>query len=67
MMSMGSEDVGRLTMGKDVVGTEEVIQLARDLRMFGMSGWGLRDADKDHEMVVSIVGRGVGNVGRKVA
>ena len=67
LMSMGSEDVGRLTLGKDVIGTEEVVQLARDLRVFGMSGWGLRDGSNDDEVVVSVVGRGVGNVGRKVA
>jgi len=67
MMAMGSEDVGRLNLGKEVLGTEEVIQLARDLRAYGMSGWGLRDASSDGEVVVSIVGRGVGNVGRKIA
>jgi len=67
LMSMGSEDVGRLVLGKEVIGTEEIIQLARDLRVFGMSGWGLRDAEKEEELVVSVVGRGVGNVGRKIA
>lgn len=66
LMSMGSEDVGRITIGKEVLGSEPVIQLARDLRTFGMSGWGMRDADEDGEAVVSIVGRGVGNVGRKI-
>lgn len=66
MMAMGSEDVGRLTLGKEVLGSEQVIQLARDLRSFGMSGWGLKE-DDDEEVVVSIVGRGVGNVGRKIA
>lgn len=68
LMAMGSEDVGRVALGKDVVGSEEVIQLARDLREFGGTGWGLRDAGEDkEEIVVSVVGRGVGNVGRKVA
>ena len=69
LMAMGSEDVGRIAIGKDVVGSEGVVQLARDLRAFGMSGWGLREAEGEEEdqMVVSIVGRGVGNVGRKVA
>ena len=43
------------------------MQLARDLRTFGMSGWGMRDADNEGEVVVSIVGKGVGNVGRKIA
>ncbi|KAK8219894.1 hypothetical protein M8818_000868 [Zalaria obscura] len=67
LMAMGSEDVGRLTLGKEVIGTEDILQLARDLRAFGMSGWGLRDADREDEVVVSIVGKGVGNVGRKIA
>ncbi|KAK5131426.1 hypothetical protein LTR08_000962 [Meristemomyces frigidus] len=67
LMAMGSEDVGRITLGKDVLGSEHVVQLARDLRSFGMSGWGLRDGDGEGEVVVSIVGKGVGNVGRKIA
>ncbi|WPH02657.1 18S rRNA biogenesis protein [Acrodontium crateriforme] len=66
LMAMGSEDVGRITLGRDVVGSEGVVQLARDLRAFGMSGWGLREGDEEEEIVVSIVGRGVGNVGRKI-
>lgn len=66
LMAMGSEDVGRLVLGKDVLADEGVVQLARDARSFGMSGWGLRE-DEDGEVVVSIVGRGVGNVGRKIA
>lgn len=69
LMAMGSEDVGRLTLGREVVGSEDIIQLGRDLREFGGSGWGLRDAgsEREEELVVSVVGRGVGNVGRKVA
>jgi RNA 3'-terminal phosphate cyclase-like protein len=69
LMAMGSEDVGRLRIGRDVLGTEEVIALGRDLRQFGASGWGIRDAgdDADGDLVVSVVGRGVGNVGRKIA
>ena len=67
LMAMGSEDVGRVAIGKDVLGSEPVVQLARDLRTFGMSGWGMRDADEDGDVVLSIVGRGVGNVGRKIA
>lgn len=67
LMSMGSEDVGRLALGRDVVGTEEFIQLGRDMSAFGGSGWGLRDAGSEEgEIVVSVVGRGVGNVGRKM-
>ena len=69
LMAMGSEDVGRLQMGRDVLGTEELISLARDLRSFGASGWGIRDstAGSETDVVVSVVGRGVGNVGRKIA
>nr|OQO25886.1 hypothetical protein B0A51_07668 [Rachicladosporium sp. CCFEE 5018] len=67
LMAMGSEDVSRMSLGKDVLGSEQVVQLARDLRTFGMSGWGLREGDAEDEVVVSIVGKGVGNVGRKIA
>lgn len=67
LMAMGSEDVGRLQMSKEVVGTGEVIGLARDLQTFGASGWGLRDSKTPGEVVVSVVGRGIGNVGRKIA
>lgn len=68
LMAMGAEDVGRLQMGRDVVGSEDIIQLSRDLRAYGASGWGLRDAgNEEGDIVVSIVGRGVGNVGRKIA
>ncbi|KIW07915.1 18S rRNA biogenesis protein RCL1 [Verruconis gallopava] len=69
LMAMGSEDVGRLHLGRDVVGSEDIIQLARDFKDFGLSGWGLRDNGDDSEagVVVSIVGKGVGNVGRKIA
>jgi RNA 3'-terminal phosphate cyclase-like protein len=69
LMAMGSEDVGRIRMGRDVVGTEDVIQLSRDLRKFGASAWGLRDVEEDEhgDVVVSVKGMGVGNVGRKLA
>ena len=70
MMAMGSEDVGRLLLGRDVLGSEDILQLARDFKEFGLSGWGLRDAGDEAEdgaVVVSVVGRGVGNVGRKIA
>ncbi|KPI42318.1 putative RNA 3'-terminal phosphate cyclase-like protein [Cyphellophora attinorum] len=68
LMAMGSEDVGRVQLGKDVVASENVIQLARDLQAFGGAGWGFREAgeDKADEVVVSVVGNGIGNVGRKV-
>ncbi|KAI0176255.1 18S rRNA biogenesis protein [Hypoxylon sp. FL1284] len=72
LMAMGSEDVGRLRLGRSVVGTEEIIELARDLRKFGASSWGLRDAEVDDDddagdIIVSVKGTGVGNVGRKIA
>jgi len=68
LMAMGAEDVGRILLGRDVLGSEDILQLARDFKEFGLSGWGLRDAGKDEtSIVVSIVGRGVGNVGRKIA
>ena len=68
LMAMGSEDVGRLQMGKEILGTEEIIGLARDLKAFGASEWGIRDANTESgdEVVVSVVGRGVGSVGRKI-
>ena len=69
LMSMGSEDVGRLQLGKDVIGNETVVQLARDLSQFGAAGWGIREASNEKhkdQVVISIVGRGIGNVGRKM-
>ena len=69
LMSMGSEDVGRIRMGKDVIADENVIRLARDLSALGGKGWGFRDADDEKsegQVVVSVVGNGVGNVGRKI-
>jgi RNA 3'-terminal phosphate cyclase-like protein len=77
LMAMGGEDVGRVVLGRDVLGSEDVVQLARDFKSFGLSAWGLRDVkgvggDETREdggdgVVVSIVGKGVGNVGRKIA
>ena len=69
LMAMGSEDVGRLNLSKYVLETEQIVNLGRDLRAFGASGWGVRDAttNQGDDMIVSIVGRGIGNVGRKVA
>ena len=67
LMAMGSEDVGRVLLGRDVLGTEEIIGLARDLKAFGASAWGVREPDGDQDgVVVSVVGKGVGNVGRKL-
>jgi RNA 3'-terminal phosphate cyclase-like protein len=70
LMAMGSEDVGRIRLGRNVVGSEALIGLARDLRKFGASGWGIRDVTEDEpdgDIMVSVVGRGIGNVGRKIA
>ncbi|KAK3178830.1 hypothetical protein OEA41_000967 [Lepraria neglecta] len=69
LMAMGSEDVGRLQLGRDVLGSESLVGLARDLKAFGASGWGVRDASTGQEgdVIVSVVGRGVGNAGRKIA
>ncbi|KAH9902228.1 18S rRNA biogenesis protein [Xylariomycetidae sp. FL2044] len=69
LMAMGSEDVGRLRLGRDIMGSEQVVGLARDLKKFGGSSWGLRDADDDddNDVIVSVKGTGVGNVGRKIA
>lgn len=70
LMTMGSEDVGRLQIGRDVIADPNIIQLARDLAKFGVPGWGIRDAAGENEngdVIVSVVGRGIGNVGRKVA
>ncbi|KAK1757673.1 RNA 3'-terminal phosphate cyclase/enolpyruvate transferase [Echria macrotheca] len=71
LMAMGSEDVGRLRLGREVVGREETIGLARDLKTFGASSWGVRDVDDEDDdtgdLLISVKGSGVGNVGRKVA
>src|SRR5262249_2179447 len=70
LMAMGSEDVGRLRLGRDVVAREEIVELARDLKQFGASTWGIRDADEDDtntDLIISVKGTGVGNVGRKIA
>lgn len=69
LMTMGSEDVGRIQIGRDVIADENTVQLARDLAKIGAPGWGLRDAGENEngDVIVSVVGRGIGNVGRKVA
>jgi RNA 3'-terminal phosphate cyclase-like protein len=69
LMAMGSEDVGRLRLGRDVIGTEDVVGLGRDLKQFGASSWGLRDVDDDGsgDIIVSVKGTGVGNIGKKIA
>jgi RNA 3'-terminal phosphate cyclase-like protein len=69
LMAMGTEDVGRVQLGREVIGSEKLIGLARDIQAFGTSGWGLRDdpSGAAGEVVVSVVGGGVGNVGKKIA
>lgn len=69
LMAMGSEDVGRVRVGREVLGTEDMVELARDLKTFGASSWGLRDVESDDsgDIIVSVKGTGVGNVGRKIA
>ncbi|KAF4122444.1 RNA 3'-terminal phosphate cyclase-like protein [Geosmithia morbida] len=68
LMAMGSEDVGRLRIGRDVIGCEDLVTLARDLKTFGASSWGLRDVNDDTDDIqVAVKGTGVGNVGRKMA
>lgn len=69
LMSMGSEDVGRILMGKGILASEDVLQLARDFKEFGCGNFGLREEVEREEpcVVVSIKGQGVGNIGRKHA
>ncbi|KAF8456380.1 RNA-3'-phosphate cyclase family protein, partial [Terfezia claveryi] len=80
MMTMGMEgDVGRVMLGKGVIGPE-LIQGWRDVKTImgggevvirdweGMDGVGSGTGRARGEgLVVGVVGRGVGNVGRKVA
>ena len=69
LMAMGSEDVGRLLVGKEILATESIVSLGRDLKAFGASSWGIRDSGSANEsdVIMSVVGRGVGNVARKIA
>ncbi|KAL8774717.1 MAG: hypothetical protein Q9209_000656 [Squamulea sp. 1 TL-2023] len=68
LMSMSSEDVGRVQIGKDVLSADHIIELGRDMKALGLSSWGFREATtaQDNNIVVSVVGKGVGNVGRKI-
>jgi RNA 3'-terminal phosphate cyclase-like protein len=62
--------VGRVRLGREIVGAEDIVVLARDLKKFGSSSWGLRDVDEEDEsadIIVSVKGMGMGNVGRKIA
>jgi RNA 3'-terminal phosphate cyclase-like protein len=69
MMMMGTEgDVGRVVIGKDLI-DEAFVSRLRDMKLlFGGSEVGIRDAPgKDGYVIISVVGKGVGNVGRKLA
>jgi RNA 3'-terminal phosphate cyclase-like protein len=68
LMAMGLEDVGRLRMGREILATEEIIGLGRDLRAFGASGWRIRDdaTGMGGEVIVSVVGRGIVSIGRRM-
>ncbi|KAL7274048.1 hypothetical protein RUND412_003067 [Rhizina undulata] len=65
MMMMGTEgDVGRLVVGRDVI-DEEFVGAVRDMKKVFGTEIALRDAEGGN-LLISAVGRGVGNVGRKV-
>ncbi|KAI4141567.1 MAG: hypothetical protein LQ341_003491 [Variospora aurantia] len=67
LMAMSSEDVGRVQVSRNVIGGEQIIALGRDMKVFGLSGWGFREAtDSSNDVVVSVVGKGVANVSRKI-
>ncbi|KAA8895113.1 RNA 3'-terminal phosphate cyclase family protein [Sphaerosporella brunnea] len=70
MMTMSTEgDVGRVVMGRDII-DEGFVSRLRDMKMiFGGAEVGMREATggKDGDVVISVVGKGVGNVGRKLA
>jgi RNA 3'-terminal phosphate cyclase-like protein len=67
MMMMGVEgDVGRVVLGRKVIDEGFVSRLRDMKRIFGTEA-ALRDAATEENVLVSVVGRGVGNVGRKLA
>lgn len=47
LMAMGSEDVGRVRVSRQVMATEAVVALAMDLKSFGAASWAFRDAPDD--------------------
>lgn len=56
-------------MGRDII-DEGFVSRLRDMKMiFGGAEVGMREATggKDGDVVISVVGKGVGNVGRKLA
>ncbi|EWC48019.1 hypothetical protein DRE_02598 [Drechslerella stenobrocha 248] len=80
LMMMGSEDVGRVVLGRGVV-DEDFVGHLRDWKAFGcgevlvkewsgsegLAGGGLGGMDAGQLISLGVVGKGVGNVGRKVA
>lgn len=68
LLTLGSEDIGRVRLGREVLGTENVIEMARNFKKFGASNWAFREAEDDNsgDIIVSIKGLGIGNVGKKV-
>lgn len=67
MMMMGVEgDVGRVVLGKEMIDDGFVSKLRDMKKVFGAEV-GIREAPSEGNVVVSVVGRGVGNVGRKLA
>ncbi|RVD81435.1 uncharacterized protein DFL_009299 [Arthrobotrys flagrans] len=80
LMMMGSEDVGRVVVGKGVI-EEEFVGHLRDWKAFGcgevlvkewsgsegLAGGGMGGMDEGKLISLGVVGKGVGNVGRKVA
>ncbi|KAI5844317.1 RNA 3'-terminal phosphate cyclase family protein [Tricharina praecox] len=68
MMMMGVEgDVGRVVLGKDLI-DDGFVSCLRDMKKVFGSEVGIRDAQgKEGNVIVSVVGKGVGNVGRKLA
>jgi RNA 3'-terminal phosphate cyclase-like protein len=60
--------VGRGVIGKNII-DETFVSRLRDMKLlFGGSEVGIRDAPgKDGNVLISVVGKGVGNVGRKLA
>ncbi|KAK6338549.1 hypothetical protein TWF730_002612 [Orbilia blumenaviensis] len=80
LMMMGSEDVGRVVLGKGII-EEEFVGHLRDWKAFGcgealvkewsgsegLAGGGMGGMDEGKLISLGVVGKGVGNVGRKVA
>ncbi|KAJ6260809.1 hypothetical protein Dda_5039 [Drechslerella dactyloides] len=80
LMMMGSEDVGRVVLGKGIF-EEDFVGHLRDWRSFGcgealvkewtgsegLAGGGMGGMDEGQLISLGVVGKGVGNVGRKVA